>query len=105
MPLYAAICLDHPPHSGEKRDAARTAHREYVVANDSVIKLVGPLLDAEGNQCASFYVFETESEQDVHDWLAREPFVRDGVYRDVIVREFFVGKNSLAPQDWPGIAT
>lgn len=104
MTLYAAICLDHPPHSGEKRDAARVAHREYVVANDSVIKLVGPMLDKDGNQCASFYIFDVESEQEVHDWLAKEPFVRDGVYRDVIVQEFFVGKNMLAPQDWPNAA-
>lgn len=101
MPLYAAICLDHPPHSGEKRDEFRVAHREYVVANDAGIKLVGPLLDGDGNQCASFYVFEADSAADVEHWLAQEPFVREGVYRDVIVREFFVGKNGLPLQDWP----
>lgn len=103
MPLYAVICLDHPPHSGEKRDAARVAHREYVVANDAAIKLVGPLLDQDGNQCASFYLFETDTKQDVHDWLEKEPFVQSDVYRDVIVREFFVGKSTLPFQDWPGL--
>lgn len=101
MPLYAAICLDHPPHSGEKRDALRTAHREYVPANDAPIKLVGPLLDEDGNQSGSFYLFDAASPQEVQDWLAAEPFVRGDVYRDVIVREFFLGKNTLALQDWP----
>lgn len=101
MPLFAAICLDHAPHSGDLRDEFRLGHREYVVANDAPIKLVGPLLDEAGNQCASFYLFEAESAQEVKDWLAKEPFVQNGVYRDVIVREFFLGKNSLPIQDWP----
>lgn len=101
MTLYAAICLDHLPHSGDKRDEFRLRHREYVVANDAPIRLVGPLLDDAGNQCASFYLFETESAQDVRDWLDKEPFVQGGVYRDVLIREFFVGKNTLPPQDWP----
>lgn len=101
MPLYAAICLDHPPHSGAKRDEFRTPHRSYVRANDASIRLVGPLLDEDGNQCASFYLFEADAAQDVRDWLAAEPFVQGGVYRDVIVQEFFLGKNDLPVQDWP----
>lgn len=105
MPLFAAICLDHPPHSGERRDEFRGPHRSYVRANDASIRLVGPLLDEAGNQCASFYLFEADSAQEVQDWLAAEPFVREGVYRDVIVREFFVGKNDLAQQDWPDAAS
>jgi uncharacterized protein YciI len=105
MPLFAAICLDHPPHSGELRDKARAPHRAYVRANDAPIRLVGPLLDDAGNQCASFYLFEAASAQKVRDWLAEEPFVREGVYRDVIVREFFLGKNSLPGQDWPDAAS
>ncbi|MGE3690087.1 MAG: YciI family protein [Novosphingobium sp.] len=105
MPLYAAICLDHPPHSGDKRDEFRQPHREYVQANDAPIRLVGPLLDDDGNQCASIYIFEAECAQDVTDWLAGEPFTANGVYRDVIVQEFFLGKNSLPAQDWPNRTT
>lgn len=101
MPLFAAICLDHPPHSGDKRDEFRDSHRAYVRANDAPIRLVGPLLDENGNQCASMYIFEAEAAQDVRDWLAAEPFVGNGVYRDVIVQEFFLGKNALPVQDWP----
>jgi len=101
MTLYVAICLDHLPHSGEKRDEFRQPHREYVLANDAPIKLVGPLLDDSGNQCASFYVFEAENAEDVREWLDKEPFVQGGVYREIIVREFFVGKNTLQKQDWP----
>lgn len=105
MPLFAAICLDHPPHSGDLRDKFRDPHRAYVVANDAPIRLVGPLLDDAGNQCASFYLFEAATAQDVRDWLAEEPFVQGGVYQDVIVREFFLGKNDLPLQDWPQAAS
>ena len=98
-------CLDHPPHSGEKRDAFRLDHREYVLANEAAIRLVGPLLDDVGNQCASIYLFEADSAQEVRDWLAQEPFVRNGVYQDLIVREFFLGKNALPLQGWPDAAS
>ena len=101
MPLYAVIGLDHPPHAMDRRDAARGPHREYVVANDAPIAFVGVMTDDDGNQCGSFYVFEAESEQQVRDWLAAEPFVAGGVYRDVIVRNFMVGVNRLPQQDWP----
>lgn len=101
MPLFAVIGLDHPPHAMDCRDAARGPHREYVLANDAPIAFVGVMTDDEGNQCGSLYVFEAESEQQVRDWLAAEPFVAAGVYRDVIVRNFMVGMNRLEPQDWP----
>ena len=101
MPLYAVIGLDHPPHAMDRRDAARGPHREYVVANDGPIAFVGVMTDDDGNQCGSLYVFEAESEQQVRDWLAAEPFVAAGVYRDVIVRNFMVGVNRLPQQDWP----
>lgn len=101
MPLFAAIGLDHPPHSMEKRLAFRTEHRAYVVGNDRDIVLASPLLDGEGNQNGSFYLFEAESEQQVRDWLADEPFFQADVYQDVIIRRFVPGKNSLPLQDWP----
>lgn len=101
MPLFAVIALDHPPHAMDRRDAARAEHREYVVAHDQPIAFVGVMTDDDGNQCGSLYVFEAENEQQVRDWLAKEPFVAGGVYRDVIVRNFMTGLNRLPLQDWP----
>ena len=101
MPLFAVIGLDYPPHAMERRDAVRDAHRAYVLGNDEPIAFVGVCLDDDDNQCASLYVFEAESEQQVRDWLAEEPFVREGVYEQIIVRRFMPGLNRLPQQDWP----
>ena len=101
MPLFAVIGLDHPPHAMDRRDAARAAHRAYVVGNDAAIAFVGVMTDNDGNQCGSLYIFEADSEQQVRDWLADEPFVRTGVYADIVVRNFQLGLNRLPPQDWP----
>lgn len=103
MPLFAVIGLDHPPHSMKLRDAHRADHRTYVWRHDERIRLVGPLLDAEGNQSGSFYIFEADTEADVRAWLENEPFVKAGVYRDLVIRRFVVGMNRLTPQDWPNV--
>jgi uncharacterized protein YciI len=103
MPLFAVIGLDHPPHAMARRDAVRAEHRAYVRSNDAPIRLVGPLLDGDNNQCGSFYIFEAEDEQAVRAWLAAEPFVNADVYKDIVVRRFQVGLNTLAPQDWPDL--
>lgn len=101
MALFAVIGLDHPPHSMERRLANRDAHREYVPSNDGQIAFVGVMLDDADNQCGSFYVFEAETEEEVREWLAKEPFVRADVYGQLIVRRFMLGLNRLPEQDWP----
>jgi len=104
MALYAVIGLDHPPHAMDKRNAVRSEHRRFVTGNDAPIVLVGPMLDDDNNQCGSFYIFEADSEQEVRDWLAEEPFTRTGVYKDLIVRRFELGMNRLHPHDWPNLS-
>jgi len=101
MPLFALIGLDHPPHAMARRDAVRTDHRRYVLSNEATIALVGPFVDDDGNQCGSFYIFDAESDQQVRDWLANEPFIQEGVYADVIIRRFELGMNRLQAQNWP----
>lgn len=101
MPLFAVMGLDHPPHAMERRDAAREAHRAYVVDNDERIAFVGVCLDDANNQCASLYIFDAETEEQIRDWLAQEPFVKEGVYEQLIVRRFMLGVNRLPQQDWP----
>jgi uncharacterized protein YciI len=85
----------------DRRDAARAEHRRYVVENDERIVFVGACVDDGDNQCASFYVFDADSEQQVRDWLSQEPFVRGDVYGELIVRRFLMGVNRLDVQDWP----
>lgn len=101
MPFFAVIGLDDPAHSAERRLAGQHEHRAYVPTNDADIAMVGALLGDDGAPCASFYLFEAESEQAVRDWLAREPYVQGGVYERLEVRPFLLGKNRLPVQDWP----
>lgn len=101
MPLFPAIGLDRSPNSLDKRAAHRDAHRAYVWGNGASIRLVGPFLDEDGGQCGSFYIFEAAGAADVQAWLDKEPFVREGVYGDIIIRRFETGMNRIAEQDWP----
>ncbi len=101
MPLFAAIGLDHPPHSMERRSAARPDHRRYVLENDGAISVAAVLLDEADNQCGSLYIFEAEDERAVREWFSREPFFQTGVYKDLIVRRLEVGRNRLPPRQWP----
>ena len=104
MPLFVVIGLDHPPNSMALRDAARAEHRAYVLENDAAVRQAGAFLDEAGGQCGSFYLFEADDEQQVRAWLQAEPFVRAGVYAEVIVRRYLPGLSRLAPQDWPARA-
>jgi len=103
MPLFAAVLLDHPQHAPALRAEHRAAHRAHVRANDAPIRLVGPFLNDDGEQCGSFYLLEAADEAEARAWLAGEPYVSAGVYRDMVVRRFDTGMNRLAPQDWPGL--
>ena len=105
MPLYAAICFDHPPHAMSLRDGVRAAHRAYVLANAAPIRCAGAMRDADGNQCGTIYVFEAASEADVRAWLAVEPFHAAGVYESVRVALWSPAFNVLVKRDWPVAAT
>jgi len=103
MPLFAAMLFDHPRHAPALRAEHRAPHRAHVRANDAPIRLVGPFLDGDGEQCGSFYLLEAEDEAEVRAWLAAEPYVAAGVYGEMIVRRFDTGMNRLTLQDWPGL--
>jgi uncharacterized protein YciI len=100
MELFAVIGFDHPPHSMDKRDAVRSEHRAYVAQNGSAITCVGPLLDDDNNQCGSFYIFEADNEQQIREWLEKEPFYRTGVYQQLVIRRFKPGYSRLPKQEW-----
>jgi uncharacterized protein YciI len=102
MGLFIAIGFDDEPKSKQRRDDYRAAHRAYVRSNDAKIRLVGPFLDADGGQCASMYIFEADSPEEIRAWFAEEPFYKGGVYKELVIRSFIVGKNELPQQGWPG---
>jgi uncharacterized protein YciI len=101
MPFYAVIGFDHPPHNMPQRDALRGAHRRFVQDHDQMIRFATALLDADGNQTGSIYVFEAESLDAVKAWTAEEPFCRGGIYQSLRVAEISPALNRLPPISWP----
>ena len=101
MPLFAAICFDHPPHAMALRDGVRANHRSYVLANAAPIRCAGAMRDAAGNQCGSIFVFDTASEADLHNWFQGEPFYCAGVYESIRNVLWSPAFNQLAACDWP----
>jgi hypothetical protein len=100
MPLFAVIGLDNQTDASSKRNAAMAEHRAYLQAHDERIALVGPLRDQNGISCGSLYLFEAESSTEIRDWLSREPFVRAGVYSNVLIHRFDPVMSRLPLRDW-----
>lgn len=100
MAYFIVVGLDHPPHSMALREAHRAHHRDHVLTNDADIWLAGAVVDDDGNQAGSVYVFEADNADQVRDWLAQEPFVKEGVYRDLHVLRWTPVLNRLPPADW-----
>lgn len=62
------------------RDHHRAAHRKYVPEQAALIRTARAMLDAQGNQCGSIYVFEAVSAEDGWAW-PRRALRRPGVVR------------------------
>jgi uncharacterized protein YciI len=84
----------------DQRNTFRAAHRSYVIGNDQPIMLAGAFLDGI-DQCGSLYIFEAQDEEQVRQWLEKEPFVRNGIYRDLFIRRFEPGLSRMALHEWP----
>ncbi|HEY0649496.1 YciI family protein [Phenylobacterium sp.] len=101
MPFYAVVGLDHPPHSMALRDRVRPAHRAFVLQHDQMIRFATAMLDADGHQQGSIYVFEADDIDPVRAWTAEEPFCQAGVYRDLRVVEIAPALSRLPIIEWP----
>jgi uncharacterized protein YciI len=101
MPFYAVVGFDHTPHSMPLRDQTRAAHRDFVLRHDEMIRFATALLDADGNQKGSIYIFDADYIAAVRAWIADEPFCRAGVYRDLQIVEIEPALNRLPIIDWP----
>lgn len=95
MPYFAVIGFDHPPHQMELRDKFRAEHRAYAEANGGTTRLAGALYDGQGNQCGTLKIFEAESADEVRNWYANEPFMNNGVYKELHIIEWKLARNEL----------
>jgi uncharacterized protein len=83
--LFVVIGHD-APGAAEKRPAIRPAHLEHLrpLAEAGRIRLAGPFLDKTG----SLIVLEAASLEEAWAIVARDPYVREGVFNRVDVKPF-----------------
>jgi uncharacterized protein YciI len=84
MPLFALELLF--PAGDRGRLAVRPAHRDYLRQLNQAGKLVvaGPWADDSG----ALIVYDVDGEDEAHQLLADDPYVREGVLDDARLREW-----------------
>lgn len=89
MPYYCVHAFDHPG-SLEARRRLRDAHRARLRQHDHpvVVRIGGPLLDDEGEMIGSMLVIEAENRAQVEAYLAGDPYVLGGLYRQTAINAF-----------------
>ena len=100
MPYYAVIGFDPEPHNMAARDRRRPEHSAYVLGNDDMIRIAAAMLDGQGNQCGSIYIFQADNEAQVARWVAREPFASNAIYRELKVVRVALSLSKLPPIAW-----
>ena len=90
--LYAMIAKDKPG-MGEKRTATRPVHHDHLNALGDKLALAGALLNAEGAPEGSLIVLEAASLEEAKEKLLADPFVKEGIFGDVQVKQWRVAIN------------
>jgi uncharacterized protein YciI len=90
--LFAMIAKDKPG-MGEKRTATRPVHLDHLNALGDKLALAGALLNAEGAPEGSLIVLEAASLEEAKEKLLADPFVKEGIFGDVEVKQWRVAIN------------
>lgn len=88
MPLFVISWSDKPGHLQTRLDN-REAHLAYV-AEQGVVRLGGPFLDADGQMAGSMLVVETESLEAAQAFHAADPYRLAGLFETSQVRPWRV---------------
>jgi len=83
----------------DRRQRTRPAHLAGIaplVENGSVL-VGGAILSGSGDMVGSMLLVEFPAEEDVDAWLARDPYVTDGVWHEVEVRPFRTAVGAWQP--------
>lgn len=94
--MYYVIIASDNPHTLQDRLAARPDHvaRLQTLRNEGRLLTAGPCPAIDGNNpgdqgfTGSVIIAEFESLDAAQRWAQEDPYVRAGVYRDVIVKPF-----------------
>ena len=85
---YMVVALDGKDEKAmERRMASREAHlkRAGKFMNDGTIVIGGALMDGDGRMIGSGLVVEAESKEALDAWLAEDPYVTGGVWKDITI--------------------
>ena len=73
-----------------RRTAARPAHFAGIkpMVERGELRAAGAILDEAGEMIGSVVLAEFPSRADLDAWLAREPYVTQGVWKDIEIKPF-----------------
>jgi hypothetical protein len=81
------MCFDKP-NALDLRMATREAHLAYVRENLAMVKLAGPMLDADDGMAGSLFIIEAADRAAVEAFNAADPYQKAGVFGQVEIRGF-----------------
>ncbi|HEY0651175.1 YciI family protein [Phenylobacterium sp.] len=87
MPLFVLHCVDKP-HALEVRMGAREAHLAYVGGKRDILKLGGPMLDANGDMAGSLLIVDVADKAAAEAFSADDPYTKAGLWQRVDITAF-----------------
>jgi uncharacterized protein len=99
---YIVIARDGTdPDAKARRLAARPAHLERVgpFVERGRVLLGGAILDEAGGMVGSVVLADFATREEVEAWVAEDPYVTDGVWKEIEIRDFRPAVGAWMPQD------
>jgi uncharacterized protein len=87
MALFCLHCLDNETDGAALRAAARPAHLEWAGGLGPVVRMAGPLLDAEGRMVGSVFLIEAGSLVAAKALHTTDPPSKDSIFGKVTINE------------------
>jgi uncharacterized protein YciI len=83
----------------ERRQRTRPSHLESIgpLVDAGNVLIGGAILNDSGDMIGSMVLVEFPHRTDVDAWLARDPYVTDGVWRDIEITPFRTAVGAWQP--------
>ena len=99
---YIVIARDGTDQGARaRRRAARPAHLERVgpFVERGRVLLGGAILDGAGDMVGSVVLTDFATREEVDAWVAEDPYVTGGVWREIEIRDFRPAVGARMPRD------
>ena len=91
VPQFLVLAYDGTDDAAKaRRKAARPTHFAGIgpLVERGELKAAGAILDDDGDMIGSVAFLDFPNRAELDDWLAREPYVTEGVWETIEVRPF-----------------